>query len=173
MPLGLDHILFVLGLYLLSVRLRPILIQVTSFTVAHSVTLGLGLYGVVSVPPSVVEPLIAVSIVFIAVENFLTDRLTPWRPYLVFGFGLIHGLGFAGVLHEVGLVRDDFINGLIAFNVGVELGQLAVIALAFLVTGLWFRKKPWYRTGSCNRHPSSSVSSVLSGCSNGSSPRPR
>ena len=146
LPLGLDHILFVLGLYLLSVRLRPILIQVTSFTVAHSVTLGLGLYGVVSVPPSVVEPLIAASIVFIAVENFLTDRLTPWRPYVVFGFGLIHGLGFAGVLHEIGLARDDFMNGLIAFNVGVEFGQLAVIVLAFLVTGVWFRKKPWYRT---------------------------
>ena len=122
-----------------------------------------GLYGVVSVPPSVVEPLIAVSIVFIAVENFLTDRLTPWRPYLVFGFGLIHGLGFAGVLHEVGLARDDFINGLIAFNVGVEFGQLAVIALAFLVTGLVRRG---IEPGSCNRHPSSSVSSVLSGCSN-------
>ena len=146
LPLGLDHILFVLGLYLLSARLRPILIQVTSFTIAHSFTLGLGLYGVVSVPPSVVEPLIAASIVFIAIENFMTDRLTPWRPYVVFSFGLIHGLGFAGVLHEVGLARDEFINGLIAFNVGVEFGQLAVIALAFLVTGVWFREKPWYRT---------------------------
>ncbi len=145
LPLGLDHILFVLGLYLLSARLRPILIQVTSFTVAHSVTLGLGLYGIVSVPASIVEPLIAASIVFIAVENFLTERLTPWRPYVVFAFGLIHGLGFAGVLHEIGLAHEDFINGLIAFNVGVEFGQLAVIALAFLVTGVWFREKPWYR----------------------------
>lgn len=145
LPLGLDHILFVLGLYLLSAHIRPLLIQVTSFTVAHSVTLGLGLYGVVAASPSIVEPLIAASIVFVAVENFLTERLTPWRPYLVFGFGLIHGLGFAGVLHEIGLERDDFVNGLIAFNVGVELGQLAVIAIAFLATGLWFRDQPWYR----------------------------
>jgi hydrogenase/urease accessory protein HupE len=145
LPLGLDHILFVLGLYLLSVHIRPLLIQVTSFTVAHSVTLGLGLYGVVTVSPSIVEPLIAASILFVAVENFVTDRLTLWRPYLVFGFGLIHGLGFAGVLHEIGLERDDFVNGLVAFNVGVELGQLAVIAIAFLATGLWFRDRPWYR----------------------------
>jgi hydrogenase/urease accessory protein HupE len=145
LPLGLDHILFVLGLYLLSAHIRPLLIQVTSFTVAHSVTLGLGLYGVVTVSPSIVEPLIAASILFVAVENLVTDRLTPWRPYLVFGFGLIHGLGFAGVLHEIGLERDDFINGLIAFNVGVELGQLAVIVIAFLATGLWFRDRPWYR----------------------------
>ena len=145
LPLGLDHILFVLGLYLLSTRMRTLLIQVTSFTIAHSVTLGLGLYGVVSISPSIVEPLIAASIVFVAVENFVTDRLTPWRPYVVFGFGLIHGLGFAGMLHEIGLARDDFVNGLIAFNVGVEFGQLAVIALAFLATGLWFREKPWYR----------------------------
>lgn len=144
-PLGLDHILFVLGLYLLSAHIKPLLIQITSFTVAHSVTLGLGLYGVVAISPSIVEPLIAASIVFVAVENFLTDRLTPWRPYMVFGFGLIHGLGFAGVLHEIGLVRDDFVNGLIAFNVGVELGQLAVIGIAFLATGLWFRDRPWYR----------------------------
>ena len=145
LPLGLDHILFVLGLYLLSAHIRALLIQVTTFTVAHSVTLGLGLYGVVTVSPSIVEPLIAASILFVAVENFVTDRLTPWRPYLVFGFGLIHGLGFAGILHGIGLERDDFVNGLIAFNVGVELGQLAVIAIAFLATGLWFRDQPWYR----------------------------
>ena len=146
LPFGLDHILFVLGLYLLSAHLRPLLIQVTSFTVAHSVTLGLGLFGVVSVSPSVVEPLIAASIVFVALENFVTDRMTPWRPYVVFGFGLMHGLGFAGVLHEIGIAQNDLINCLIAFNVGVELGQLTVIMIAFLATGLWFRGKSWYRS---------------------------
>ena len=81
----------------------------------------------------------------VAVENLMTDKLTIWRPYVVFGFGLIHGLGFAGVLREIGLARADFVTGLIAFNVGVELGQLAVITVAFLVTGLWFRSHPWYR----------------------------
>ena len=101
----------------------------------------------IALPASIVEPLlIAASIVYIAAENFLTDKLTPWRPYVVFGFGLLHGLGFAEVLHEIGLARSDFVNGLIAFNIGVELGQIAVIAIAFLATGLWFRHRSWYRT---------------------------
>jgi hypothetical protein len=145
LPYGLDHILFVLGLFLLSVRWKPLLIQVTSFTVAHSITLGLSIYGAFSLPPSLVEPLIAASIVYVAVENMVTARLHAWRPFVVFGFGLLHGLGFAGVLHEVGLPRAEFVTGLIAFNVGVELGQLAVIALAFVLAGRWAQDKPWYR----------------------------
>lgn len=145
LPLGIDHILFVLGLYLLSARMRPLLIQVTAFTAAHTVTLALGLYGLVTVSPSIVEPLIALSIVYVAVENILTPKLTVWRPFVVFGFGLLHGLGFAGVLQEIGLPQDDFLTGLISFNVGVELGQLSVIAIAWLATGLWFSAKPWYR----------------------------
>lgn len=145
LPYGVDHILFVLGLYLLSAEWRPLLIQVTSFTVAHSITLGLGLYGVVNVSPAIVEPLIAASIAYVAVENIITGKLHAWRPFVVFGFGLLHGLGFAGVLHEIGLPRSDYVTGLIAFNVGVEFGQLAVIALAFAATGLWFRSRPWYR----------------------------
>ncbi len=145
LPYGLDHILFVLGLFLLSVQWKPLLIQVTSFTVAHSITLGLSMYGVFSLPPTVVEPLIAVSIVYVAVENMLTSRLHAWRPFVVFGFGLLHGLGFAGVLHEVGLPRAEFVTGLITFNLGVEAGQLAVIALAFGLVGFWGRDKPWYR----------------------------
>ena len=146
LPLGIDHILFVLGLYLLSARLRPLLVQVTAFTVAHTVTLALGLYGVVTISPAIVVPLIAVSIVYVAVENILTPKLTVWRPFVVFGFGLLHGLGFAGVLQEIGLPRDDFLAGLISFNVGVELGQLSVIAIAWLATGLWFSARPWYRS---------------------------
>lgn len=145
LPYGLDHILFVLGLFLLSVHWRPLLIQVTSFTVAHSITLGLSIYGVFSLPPTIVEPLIAASIVYVAVENILTSTLHAWRPFVVFGFGLLHGLGFAGVLHEVGLPRSEFLTGLITFNVGVELGQLAVITLAFLLVGYWGKDRPWYR----------------------------
>jgi hypothetical protein len=144
-PKGLDHILFVVGLFLLSPRLRALSWQVTGFTLAHSVTLALGIYGVVSVPPAIVEPLIAASIIFVAVENLFTDRLHRWRPVAVFGFGLLHGLGFAGVLSDVGLPRDQFVTGLIGFNVGVELGQLAVIAACFLGVGLWFRHRHWYR----------------------------
>ncbi|HLD13929.1 MAG TPA: HupE/UreJ family protein [Burkholderiales bacterium] len=145
LPYGLDHILFVLGLFLLSVRWKPLLIQVTSFTVAHSITLGLSIYGVFSLPPTVVEPLIAASIVYVAVENVITSRLHAWRPFVVFGFGLLHGMGFAGVLHEVGLPRAEFVTGLITFNLGVEFGQLAVITLAFGLVGFWGKDKPWYR----------------------------
>ena len=145
LPKGLDHILFVLGLFLLATHLKPLLWQVTSFTVAHSITLGLTIYGVFSLSPSVVEPLIAISIVYVAVENMFTARLHAWRVVVVFGFGLLHGMGFAGMLQEVGLPRTEFLTGLIGFNLGVELGQLAVITLAFLSVGLWFRDRPWYR----------------------------
>ncbi len=145
LPYGLDHILFVLGLFLLSAHWRPLLIQVTSFTIAHSITLGLSIYGVFSLPPTIVEPLIAASIVYVAVENILTSTLHAWRPFVVFGFGLLHGLGFAGVLHEVGLPRSEFLTGLITFNVGVELGQLAVITLAFGLVGYWGKDRGWYR----------------------------
>ena len=144
-PKGLDHMLFVLGLFLLSTRLAPLLWQVTAFTLAHSITLALSMYGVIALSPAIVEPLIAASIVAIAVENLLTARLHAWRVFVVFGFGLLHGLGFAGVLTEIGLPRDEFVTGLIAFNVGVEGGQLAVIAIAFLAVGYWFRHRPWYR----------------------------
>ncbi len=144
-PKGLDHILFVVGLFLLSPRLKPLLWQVTSFTLAHSVTLALGVLGAIQISPAIVEPLIAASIVYVAVENILTDRLQRWRPLVVFSFGLLHGLGFAGVLTEIGLSSTHFVTGLIAFNVGVELGQLAVIGLCFLAVGLWFRSKSWYR----------------------------
>ncbi|HSF96577.1 MAG TPA: HupE/UreJ family protein [Thermohalobaculum sp.] len=144
-PKGLDHILFVVGLFLLSPHLRPLMWQVTGFTLAHSVTLALGIYGVVRISPAIVEPLIAASIVFVAVENLFTDRLQRWRPFVVFGFGLLHGLGFAGVLAEVGLPASQFVPALIGFNLGVELGQLAVVAACFLAVGLWFRHRDWYR----------------------------
>jgi len=144
LPLGVDHILFVLGLFLLSTRIRPLLWQVTAFTIAHSVTLGLSMYGVVSLPSRLVESFIALSITYVAVENLLTTELKPWRPAIVFGFGLLHGLGFAGVLRELGLPESEFASSLIAFNVGVEFGQLSVVLIAFLAVG-WFRKKRWYR----------------------------
>ncbi len=146
LPKGLDHILFVLGIFLLSVHWRPLLYQVTAFTVAHSITLGLSLYGLISLPASIVEPLIALSIVYVAVENILVGELKPWRVWVVFSFGLLHGLGFAGVLKELGLPAGEFLPALIAFNVGVELGQLTVIGAALLTVGFWFSRRPWYRT---------------------------
>lgn len=144
LPKGLDHILFVLGLFFLAARLRPLLWQVSAFTLAHTVTLALATLGYVSVPASIVEPLIAASIAFVAIENIVFPHLGPWRPVIVFGFGLLHGLGFASVLGEFGLPSGSFVPALIGFNIGVELGQLTVIAAAFLLVG-WAWRKPWYR----------------------------
>lgn len=144
-PKGLDHILFVLALFFLSTRWTTLLWQVSAFTLAHTITLAAGALGWVSVPGYIVEPLIAASIAFVAIENVLNDRLSRWRPMVIFGFGLLHGLGFAAVLADFGLPADQFIPALIGFNVGVEVGQLAVIAAAFLAVGLWFGQKSWYR----------------------------
>ncbi len=131
-PKGLDHILFVLGLFFLSARMRPLLLQVSLFTLAHTITLALAALGIVTIPGSIVEPLIAASIVYVAVENIFMSHLSRWRPYIVFGFGLLHGLGFASVLAEFGLPEGAFVPALIGFNIGVEVGQLAVIAVMFL-----------------------------------------
>jgi hydrogenase/urease accessory protein HupE len=145
-PEGVDHILFVLGIFLLSTRLRDILSQVTAFTIAHSITLALTMYGLVSLPARVVEPMIALSIAYVAIENLFTTRVHAWRVALVFCFGLLHGMGFAGVLRELGLPRSEFATALITFNVGVELGQLTVIACAWLLVASWARNRSWYRT---------------------------
>jgi hypothetical protein len=143
--LGLDQILFVLGLYLLSRRLRPMLWQVSAFTLAHSITLGLTLYGIIALRSSIIEPLIALSIVYVAVENLLNSEPKPWRVALVFGFGLLHGMGFAGALQQLTLPRSEILTGLVAFNVGVETGQLVVIATAFVTVGALTRQWHNYR----------------------------
>jgi hydrogenase/urease accessory protein HupE len=144
-PKGLDHMLFVLGIFLLSRRLRQILGQVSAFTIAHSITLALSVYGLVSVSPKVVEPLIAVSIAYVAIENIFMSELKPWRIALVFAFGLLHGMGFAGALKELGLPRSEFVTALVTFNLGVEAGQLAVIGSAFLLVGWYCGSRMWYR----------------------------
>jgi hypothetical protein len=117
--------------------------QVTAFTVAHSITLGLSLIGAISLSPRVVEPIIALSIAVIGIENSFFRRPGASRWWIVFVFGLVHGLGFAGVLREFGLPSGKFWSTLVAFNIGVELGQLAVIAIAFALT-FWCRNRPWY-----------------------------
>lgn len=144
-PKGLDHILFVLGLFFFSLKMRPLLMQVTAFTLAHTVTLAMATAGIVSVPASIVEPLIALSIAFVALENIKGGNITLRRTAIVFAFGLLHGLGFASVLGDVGLEPSNFISSLIAFNIGVELGQLSVIVIAFVTLGIFFGKKSWYR----------------------------
>ena len=143
LPKGVDHILFVIGIFLLSPRWKTMVLQVTAFTIAHSLTLALSIYGIVSLPSRVVEPLIALSIAYVAIENLFTRELKPWRLALVFMFGLLHGLGFAGVLQDLGLPRDEFVTALVTFNLGVEAGQLTVIAAALLAV-FPFMTKGWY-----------------------------
>ena len=144
-PKGLDHILFILGLFLLSTHLKPLLWQVTMFTVAHTITLALSMNNIVELPANVVEPLIALSIAYVGVENILARSLHRSRLFLVFLFGLLHGLGFAGVLSDFGMPSDDFALALISFNVGVEFGQLAVILIAFILLRPWFKNQLIYR----------------------------
>ena len=147
-PKGLDHILFVLGLFLFSLAWRPLLAQVTLFTFAHTVTLGLATLGFFTIPAthmSLVEALIAVSIVYVALENVVRPKLGWWRLLVVFGFGLLHGLGFASVLGDLGLAEGRFILSLIAFNVGVEFGQLAIIVCAYIIFTLPFGQSDAYR----------------------------
>jgi hypothetical protein len=143
-PLGWDHILFVLGLFLLSRKWRPLLLQVTMFTLAHTITLGLATLAGLSVPGKVVEPVIAASIAVIALENVFRPKYSVWRLAVVFLFGLIHGLGFAGALQELNLPPASLVVGLLGFNVGVEGGQLAVITCALLLTG-WLKSEDAYR----------------------------
>ncbi len=133
LPGGLDHILFVLAIFFSSRRWRPLLIQISAFTVAHTITLGLVASGVFAPPATIVEPLIAATIAFVAIENIVFKDMTRWRPFVVFAFGLVHGMGFAGFFGSLGLPQGQFWSALIGFNIGVELGQLSVIALAALL----------------------------------------
>jgi hypothetical protein len=144
LPLGLDHILFVLSLFLLSPKLKPIIWQSTAFTVAHTITLGLAMYRVITPPTQIVEPLISFSIVLVAAQNIFLSKLKPARVGIVFLFGLVHGLGFASSLSRMGLPQNEYLNSLLLFNIGVELGQLTVILLAFFLAGKWFGQKPYY-----------------------------
>ena len=144
LPHGLDHILFVLGLFLLSRSWRPVITQVTAFTLAHSLTLALAAAGWVHAPEAVVEPIIALSIACLALENLFRPRYTRWRLLVVFIFGAVHGLGFAGGLADKPIPADSFLAALTGFNLGVEGAQLAVIALAFAAT-CWVRDEERYR----------------------------
>jgi hypothetical protein len=144
LPLGHDHVLFVLGLFLRSRKWKPLIFQVTTFTLAHTITLWMASAGWVKLSPSVIEPIIAASIVFVAVENIVRRDYSHWRLLVVFVFGLIHGLGFAGVMSTRLDSTSSLVVGLLGINIGVELGQLAVIAIAFAAT-FWISSQENYR----------------------------
>lgn len=145
LPEGFDHILFVVSLCLLSNKIKVILWQATAFTVAHSITLAMSMKSIIVAPSAVVEPIIALSILFVAIENLLLTELKPWRVLLVFMFGLIHGMGFASSLNEIGLPRNKFLISILSFNVGVELGQVSIILAVFLLIVRPFGNRIDYR----------------------------
>jgi len=130
---GYDHLLFLLGLLVACRRFSSMALMITSFTLAHSLTLALAALDVVTLPGQVVEPLIAASIVFVGVENLLRREEPKGRWALTFTFGLVHGFGFAGVLKSIGLgsAGAPLLASLFSFNLGIELGQLALTALFF------------------------------------------
>jgi HupE / UreJ protein len=144
-PSGPDHILFVISLCLLSTKISTIIWQASAFTVAHTITLALSMKNIIVAPPDLVEPIIALSICFVAVENLLITKLKAGRIIIVFLFGLIHGMGFASALNEIGLPRNKFYTSVFSFNVGVELGQMTIIVLVFALLIYRFGKKEWYR----------------------------
>ena len=128
--LGYDHIAFLIAIILWASRLWPVVKAVTAFTLAHSITLSLAALDVVRIPSAIIEPAIAASIVYVAVENFTTrDADKRWRE--TFLFGLLHGFGFASALEELGLPREKLIIALAAFNCGVEIGQVLIVATVF------------------------------------------
>jgi hypothetical protein len=144
-PEGTDHILFVLGLFFLGISWRKLISQTTVFTIAHAITLYLSTQNIFSLPSWLVEPGIALSITFVALENIFKPKLNAFRLVVIFCFGLIHGLGFASGLKELQLPPHEFMIALLGFNFGVDFGQLFVILLAFLAVG-WFRNRPWFFT---------------------------
>ncbi len=143
-PMGLDHMVFILGLFFLSTKLSSLLLQVTAFTLAHSVTLGLTTLGYIAAPTHFVEPLIAASILYVAIDNLYSRHVATWRLLVVTGFGLLHGLGFASALSELALPEGSLLSALLFFNLGVEIGQITVLLMAYLVFG-WLQRWPLYR----------------------------
>jgi len=144
-PQGIDHVLFIIGICLINTKLRSIIYQASAFTVAHTIALALSMKNIIVAPSPVIEPIIALSIVFVAIENIILSELKPWRILLVFMFGLIHGLGFASSLNEIGLPPNKFFTSILMFNVGVEVCQVLIIALLFSLLISPLKNKTWYR----------------------------
>lgn len=145
-PLGLDHILFILCVFFLNTNLKKIILQASMFTLAHTITLGLSMYGIINAPGQIIEPIIALSIVFLAIENIYSDKVKPWRLIMVFIFGLVHGMGFAGALNDLGMPEYAFATALISFNIGVEIGQLCIILVMYALVSRQFSSMRWYRS---------------------------
>jgi hydrogenase/urease accessory protein HupE len=149
--LGYDHIAFLLAVILWGERLWSLIKVVSAFTIAHTITLSLAALQVVAIPSAIVEPAIAASIMVVAAENFFS-RHTDGRWRVTFAFGLIHGFGFAGALQEIGLPPNAIVPALAAFNIGVEIGQIAIVAVIFPLL-LWSDRIGYRVAASKGRHP--------------------
>jgi len=145
-PLGYDHILFILSLFFFNSKLKTAIIQCSVFTLAHSLTLALVEMGYLHFSANIIESIIALSIFFVALENTAQRELKWWRLCLVFAFGLVHGMGFASVLNEIGLPQNEFFTALIGFNFGVEVAQVTIILICYSFIAKWFSEKVWYQT---------------------------
>ena len=145
LPKGLDHILFVLGLLFLTPKVYPLLIQISIFTLAHTITLAISSLKIIDISSAIIEPLIAASIIYVAIENFFNSSLTKYRSIIIFFFGLLHGLGFASVLSSFGLPGTNFIWALVGFNIGVEIGQITIIVVVYAILIYWIKTKNYYR----------------------------
>jgi hydrogenase/urease accessory protein HupE len=141
---GYDHLLFLLALLALGGSFTYLLKVVSAFTVAHSITLTLATLDTINLPPRFIESVIALSIAYVAAENSWRKRekAERWRWALTFAFGLVHGMGFAGILQEMAIPKTNLVTSLVSFNVGVELGQLAFMSVAFLILAL-FKRFAW------------------------------
>lgn len=144
-PLGFDHILFILTLFFLNSKIKTLIIQCSIFTLAHSLTLGLVAFGIFFPNVTIVEILIALSILFTALENIINPKVNAFRLLIVFAFGLVHGMGFANALQEIGLPKQQFVTSIVSFNIGVEIGQISIILLAYFLISKRFSAKIWYK----------------------------
>jgi len=143
--IGPDHLLFLVGLLLLGGSVRQLLIVVTSFTVAHSITLSLAALNIVTPPARLIEPAIALSIVYVGADNILAKGGRDVRAWIAFTFGFIHGFGFANVLREMDLPRRALGWSLFSFNIGVEIGQLFVVVLVATAFTMLRARSEWSR----------------------------
>ena len=145
-PKGLDHILFIFGLFLFSSSLKKLITQITIFTIAHSITLIFVSLSLMKINPQIVEPIIALSIVYVGVENIFKNYVKEYLRYVVIlFFGLLHGLGFALVLSDIGYRSTDLFINLVSFNIGIEVAQISLVLVLYLIIALNFAKSKNYR----------------------------
>ncbi len=145
-PKGLDHILFIFGLFLFSSSLKKLITQITIFTIAHSITLIFVSLSVMRINPQIVEPIIALTIVYVGLENIFKNYIKEYFRYVVIlFFGLLHGLGFALVLSDIGYRSTDLFINLFSFNIGIEVAQISIVLVLYILIALNFAKNKNYR----------------------------